>query len=84
MTSREGGYKIDIRGAALSVVERMGLLDEIRALATDVRTGSVVDAGGRRVASMDGDTFGGRANGDAEIRPRPRLPRVDLQRAEPP
>ena len=73
-SSREGGYKIDIRGAALSVVERMGLLDEIRAMATDVRTGSVVDAGGRRVASMDGDTFGGRAHGDAEIL------RGDLQR----
>ena len=25
---REGGYKVDIRGAALDVVERMGLLDE--------------------------------------------------------
>jgi 2-polyprenyl-6-methoxyphenol hydroxylase-like FAD-dependent oxidoreductase len=73
-SSREGGYKIDIRGAALSVVERMGLLDEIRAMATDMRTGSVVDAGGRRVASMDGDTFGGRAHGDAEIL------RGDLQR----
>lgn len=64
---REGGYKIDIRGAALTVVERMGLLDEIRRLRTDVRGASVVDATGRRVASMDGDTFGGREHGDAEI-----------------
>jgi len=64
---REGGYKIDIRGAALAVVERMGLLDEIRAMVTDVRAGSVVNADGRRVASMDGDTFGGREHGDAEI-----------------
>jgi 2-polyprenyl-6-methoxyphenol hydroxylase-like FAD-dependent oxidoreductase len=64
---RDGGYKIDIRGAALSVVERMGLLDEIRARVTDVRAGSVVDSRGRRVASMDGDTFGGRTHGDAEI-----------------
>lgn len=64
---REGGYKIDIRGAALTVVERMGLLDEIRRLRTDVRGGSVVNAAGRRVASMDGDTFGGRQHGDAEI-----------------
>ena len=64
---RDGGYKIDIRGAALAVVERMGLLDEIRARVTDVRVGSVVDRTGRRVASMDGDTFGGREHGDAEL-----------------
>lgn len=64
---RDGGYKIDIRGAALSVVERMGLLDEIRARVTGVRAGSIVDGSGRRVASMDGDTFGGRVHGDAEI-----------------
>jgi len=64
---RDGGYKIDIRGAALTVVERMGLLDEVRRLRTDVQGASVVDATGRRVASMDGDTFGGREHGDAEI-----------------
>jgi len=64
---REGGYKIDIRGTALAVVERMGVLDEIHRLRTDVRGASVVDRSGRRVASMDGDTFGGREHGDAEI-----------------
>ena len=65
---RSGGYKVDIRGAALEVVRRMGVLDEIRARRTEIRAGSVVDASGRRVASMDGDTFGGRQHGDAEIR----------------
>lgn len=64
---RPGGYKIDIRGAALQVVERMGILDEIRSLRTDVRGGSVVNAAGKKVASMDADTFGGRQHGDAEI-----------------
>ncbi|MFC4529972.1 FAD-dependent monooxygenase [Sphaerisporangium dianthi] len=64
---REGGYKVDIRGAALEVVRRMGVLDEIRRERTDVRRGSVVDAAGRRVASMDGDSFGGRSDEDAEI-----------------
>ncbi|WP_329235572.1 FAD-dependent monooxygenase [Actinoallomurus sp. NBC_01490] len=64
---RAGGYKVDIRGAALTVAERMGLLEEIRALRTDVRRGTVVDAVGKSVASMDGDTFGGRTHGDAEI-----------------
>jgi 2-polyprenyl-6-methoxyphenol hydroxylase-like FAD-dependent oxidoreductase len=64
---RDGGYKVDIRGAALTVVERMGLLDAVRAHRTGVRTGSVVDATGRRVASMDADTFGGRVHHDAEL-----------------
>ncbi len=64
---RAGGYKVDIRGAALTVAERMGLLEEIRTMRTGVRRGTVVDAGGKSVASMDGDTFGGRAHGDAEI-----------------
>ena len=64
---RDGGYKIDIRGAALDVVRRMSLLDEIRARVTDVRAGSVVNGAGRRVASMDGDTFGGREHGDHTV-----------------
>ncbi|MEU5880993.1 FAD-dependent monooxygenase [Spirillospora sp. NPDC047279] len=66
-TIRAGGYKVDVRGAALQVVERMGVLDEIRNMRTDVRVGSVVNAAGKRVASMDGDTFGGRVHGDAEV-----------------
>ncbi|MFB4298208.1 FAD-dependent monooxygenase [Actinomadura sp. NTSP31] len=64
---RAGGYKVDVRGAALTVAERMGLLDELRGMRTGVRSGTVVDAAGRRVASMDGDTFGGRVHGDAEV-----------------
>jgi 2-polyprenyl-6-methoxyphenol hydroxylase-like FAD-dependent oxidoreductase len=64
---RPGGYKIDIRGAALTVAERMGILDEIRSLRTDVQGGSVVNATGKKVASMDADTFGGRRHNDAEI-----------------
>ncbi|MER6175316.1 FAD-dependent monooxygenase [Streptosporangium sp. NPDC001681] len=64
---REGGYKIDIRGAALDVVERMGLLEKVRGLRTDVRTGSIVDDEGRQVAGMNGDSFGGRVHEDAEV-----------------
>jgi 2-polyprenyl-6-methoxyphenol hydroxylase-like FAD-dependent oxidoreductase len=64
---RDGGYKVDIRGAALDVVRRMGLLDQIRELRTDVRSGAVVDRTGRRVASMNGDSFGAREEDDAEI-----------------
>ncbi|WP_155355921.1 FAD-dependent monooxygenase [Acrocarpospora macrocephala] len=64
---RDGGYKVDIRGAALDVADRMGVLPSIRARRTDVRGGSIVTATGRQVAAMDGDTFGGRHGGDAEI-----------------
>ncbi|MBT2454013.1 FAD-dependent monooxygenase [Streptomyces sp. ISL-86] len=64
---REGGYKIDIRGAALDVVSRTGVLDTVRAHRTDVQGGSIVNAAGKRVATLDGDTFGGREGGDAEI-----------------
>ena len=64
---REGGYKIDIRGAALDVVERMGVMPAIRSVPTDVRGGTIVTAEGKQAASMDGDTFGGRESHDAEI-----------------
>lgn len=64
---RAAGYKVDIRGAALQVVERMGVLDALRTMKTDVRGGSVVDGRGRRVASMDADSLGGRTHGDAEV-----------------
>ncbi len=62
-----GGYKVDIRGAALRVAERMGIRDDIHDKRTAVRHGHVVNAAGRRVASMDGDTFGGRQADDAEL-----------------
>ncbi|WP_067184979.1 FAD-dependent monooxygenase [Microtetraspora niveoalba] len=64
---RDGGYKIDIRGAALDVVERMGLLPRIEALSTDMRVAHFVDARGERLASMDAELFGGRENTDVEI-----------------
>ncbi|WP_335988837.1 FAD-dependent monooxygenase [Glycomyces sp. MUSA5-2] len=64
---RPGGYKIDVRGAALTVVERMGVLDAIREARTDMQEAFIVDAKGRKAAAMDADTFGGRVHGDAEI-----------------
>ncbi|MEU2201909.1 FAD-dependent monooxygenase [Isoptericola sp. NPDC019482] len=64
---RAGGYKVDVRGAALQVLDRMGLLEDARSLRTEVRAGTVVDARGRRAASMDGDTFGGRVHDDVEL-----------------
>ncbi|MFI7104920.1 FAD-dependent monooxygenase [Nonomuraea sp. NPDC050227] len=64
---RTGGYKVDIRGAALDVIERMGLLDAVTARSTGMRVATHYDRKGRRVATMDADLFGGRAGDDVEI-----------------
>ncbi|MEO3875440.1 hypothetical protein ABGB18_42220 [Nonomuraea sp. B12E4] len=64
---RTGGYKVDIRGAALQVIERMGLLDAVRARSTDMRVATHYDAAGKAVATMDAALFGGRAGDDVEI-----------------
>ncbi|MEV4456424.1 FAD-dependent monooxygenase [Microbispora sp. NPDC049633] len=64
---RDGGYKIDIRGAALDVVGRMGLLDEVRRRGTDMRIARFVDARGRQLGTMDARLFGGREGDDVEI-----------------
>lgn len=64
---REGGYKIDIRGAAVDVIDRMGLLADVRATRTEIRRASFVNSAGKPVASMDGDLFGGRVDSDIEV-----------------
>jgi 2-polyprenyl-6-methoxyphenol hydroxylase-like FAD-dependent oxidoreductase len=61
---RGGGYAVDFRGPAhLSVLERMGILDQIRDQQTHLRSASFVDADGRRVAAMPAEIFAG----DVEI-----------------
>lgn len=64
---RTGGYKVDIRGAALQVIERMELMDAVRARSTDMRVVRHYDARGRQVATMDAALFGGRQGDDVEI-----------------
>ncbi len=44
---REGGYCVDVRGAALEVVERMGLRDRLRPLEANTLSNAVVDREGR-------------------------------------
>lgn len=46
---RPGGQAIDVRGPALGVVDRMGLLDEVAAHKTAIRGMSVVDADGSEI-----------------------------------
>ncbi|HCT79301.1 MAG TPA: FAD-dependent oxidoreductase [Micromonosporaceae bacterium] len=64
---RTGGYKVDIRGAAIEVVDRMGLLTQVRQQSTDMRFAVQYDNRGRRLATLDAELFGGRSDGDAEI-----------------
>ncbi|WP_236789046.1 FAD-dependent monooxygenase [Amycolatopsis sp. GM8] len=55
---REGGQAVDLRGAARDVIERMGLLDTVRAHHTGVVGLSAVDQRNRRVWSWGSDLSG--------------------------
>ncbi|VVJ18684.1 Oxidoreductase [Amycolatopsis camponoti] len=64
---REGGYKVDIRGVAVDVVRRMGLLEEVHAASTDMLGAAFVNKRGKELATLDADTFGFRHGDDTEI-----------------
>jgi 2-polyprenyl-6-methoxyphenol hydroxylase-like FAD-dependent oxidoreductase len=72
---RAGGYPIDVRAAAIEVVERMGLLPALRDAHIATRHSTFVDARGRTIARLTPDDFTGSPEGrDVE------LPRGDLAR----
>ena len=58
-TPRPGGQAVDLRGAARTVAERMGLLDDIRAVSLDQRGIAWVRDDGSVAARMPADAFGG-------------------------
>ena len=61
---RGGGYAVDFRGAAhLAVLEKMGILDQIREQQTHLATTTYVNQDGRPVAQMPTAIFAG----DVEI-----------------
>jgi 2-polyprenyl-6-methoxyphenol hydroxylase-like FAD-dependent oxidoreductase len=62
-----GGYKIDVRGAALQVLRQMGVHDAVVAAHTDMQGAVLVDKAGNVVKRMSGDDFGHRVGGDVEI-----------------
>lgn len=66
---RKGGQAVDIRGAALTVAERMGVLEEVRSLKTDMRGMSMVDSEGNEIMRSTEETIsGGRLDSpDVEI-----------------
>ena len=55
---RDGGYIIDFWGIGYDIVERMGLIDEVRALGYQVREVRFVDRAGRKEGGFDVDVFG--------------------------
>ncbi|MBU2662780.1 FAD-dependent monooxygenase [Actinoplanes bogorensis] len=56
---RPGGHAVDIRGAARTVTDRMGLMPAVLDNRVDERGWALVDARGRRIATMPADQFGG-------------------------
>ncbi|MFF4851162.1 FAD-dependent monooxygenase [Streptomyces sp. NPDC001194] len=56
---RHGGYSVDFRGGALEVVDRMGLLERVRALDTQMGDAAMMDAQGRQYATMPAAVFAG-------------------------
>jgi 2-polyprenyl-6-methoxyphenol hydroxylase-like FAD-dependent oxidoreductase len=58
-TIRPGGYAVDFRGTALTVLKRMGLLEEVRKFETRAGKIAVVNKNNKKVASFpDGFTSG--------------------------
>ncbi|MEV0530414.1 FAD-dependent monooxygenase [Kitasatospora sp. NPDC050463] len=56
---RQGGYAVDFRGEALDVLQRMGLLERIRELDTEMGDAALVDAEGRQYATLPAVIFAG-------------------------
>jgi 2-polyprenyl-6-methoxyphenol hydroxylase-like FAD-dependent oxidoreductase len=68
-TLRDGGYPIDVRGTALEVVRRMGILPRLRDAHIDLRRLTFLDGDGSEVASINPHTVtGGVAGRDLEVR----------------
>ncbi|WP_150461976.1 FAD-dependent monooxygenase [Nesterenkonia ebinurensis] len=55
---RTGGHAVDIRGTAREVIERMGLVAQVRNALIGASGMAFVDERGRRVASLGTDLFG--------------------------
>ena len=68
-TLRSGGYPVDVRGTALDVVERMGVLPRLRDAHIDLRRLTFLNGDGSEVTSLHPHAVtGGVAGRDLEIR----------------
>lgn len=64
---RTEGYKLDIRGAAVEVIKRMGLQETIFEHRTQIQKALFVDQTGNIITETSPDLCGVRADGDLEI-----------------
>ena len=65
---RRGGYRVDLRGRAVDVAARMGLLSEIRRERTALRGSTIMNRKGKSYIELDNpDLFGMRRPGDVEL-----------------
>lgn len=64
---RSGGQAIDVRGPALEVAERMGVLDRIRAERVEMRGMSMVDGDGNEVYRSEEHTVTGGDLGSPDV-----------------
>lgn len=64
---RDGGYKVDLRGAAIDVLKRMGLFEAARAADTGMRTVTYLRGDGAPIASLDANLLMGRRGDDLEV-----------------
>ncbi|MHA6626193.1 FAD-dependent monooxygenase [Pseudonocardia sichuanensis] len=77
---RGGGYPVDVRGSAIEVVERMGLLPALRDAHVDTQRTTFVNARGRVIARITPELFTGSPEGrDVEL-PRGELARLLYER----
>ncbi|GAA2331694.1 FAD-dependent monooxygenase [Streptomyces kunmingensis] len=66
---RDGGYPIDVRGTAIEVVRRMGILPQLRDAHIDSRRFTFLNADGSEVAVVDASAVAGSVEGqDLEVR----------------
>src|SRR3569623_1663434 len=56
---RAGGYAVDFRGTSMEALRRMGLIDAVRASATNMGDMFYVNGRGRRTARMPSAAFSG-------------------------
>jgi 2-polyprenyl-6-methoxyphenol hydroxylase-like FAD-dependent oxidoreductase len=68
-TLRSGGYPIDVRGTALDVVRRMGILSQLQDAHIDLRRLTFLDKDGSKVVSLNPRAVTGGVEGrDLEVR----------------
>ncbi len=64
---RTGGFKIDVRGAAVEVLKRMDIYSDVIALKTDIKEALIVDSAGKLITDMNSDIYDIRTGEDLEI-----------------